>query len=79
MSGPNSENLSLLTAEAFGAFERARRQCGALGATLDQAGNALNVAGLPDLCRQLEKLIELHRLVSVRVDVLAKRVGEGGV
>lgn len=69
--------ISLYEAEAAGVLRRAHGHATALGAALDEAAGVLARGGLADHQRHLERLRELERLVTVRVDVLAKRVAEG--
>lgn len=62
---------------AFAALRRGEEHGKALEAAMAEASHALAEAGLDDLVRQLEKVIELQRFASVRVTLMAQRVARG--
>lgn len=69
---------TLFEAEAAALLQRAVENGQARGALLDQASSVLRAAKLDDMVRALDKLRELERVVAVRVELIAKRVAEGG-
>ena len=72
----SEDQRSLLEAEALVAAERAVGLTHAAEKALDAAANALLVASAPGY-RDLEKVRELHRLATVRLEVFVRRLGEG--
>lgn len=74
---PTIRTPSLFEVEAVAALHRATGHASALGSALDEAANALASTDLEAHARFLEKVRELHRYVSGRVDALSKRVTEG--
>jgi len=72
----SAEQRTLFEAEAFAAVERALGHVRATTAALEQCNSALHCGESPG-SRDLEKVIELHRLAGVRLEVFARRFGEG--
>ena len=78
MTAPTAtEQKSLFEAEASGHLENARASARALAIHLDAAGNALRAGALPQ--RDLEKVAEILRLGSNRLDALAHRLATRGL
>lgn len=71
-----SEQTSIFEAEALAAVERALGFVRATEKALDQAANAM-LCGSAAGYRDLEKVRELHRLATVRLEVFVRRLGEG--
>ena len=72
----DSESRSLFDAEAFAAVERAQAAAKQTERTLAEAAAVLLRSGHSRLS-DCEKVQELHRLVSVRLDVFARRLADG--
>lgn len=64
-------------AEAHAALQRAAGHVSATDAALAEAVYALDNGDDPDLPRQVEKARELHRLFSVRLASITRRLAEG--
>ena len=76
MSDPTQ--LSVFEAEAHGAALRAAGHVTATANALVEVGNALDMANLSGLACEVGKVVELHRLCSVRLAGIIRRLGEGG-
>lgn len=73
----DAKPLPIYEAEAAGVLRRAHGHATALSRALDEAACVLAMAGLDGPRQQLEKLRELERLITIRVELLAKRVAKG--
>ncbi len=75
MSAPD-ENRSIFEAAAYSAILRASGHVGAAATALTEVGQTLDPANLPNLSRELDKVIELHRLCAARLAGIVRRLGE---
>jgi hypothetical protein len=64
-------------AEAFAALHRVAAHTGATANALSEASNSLEATDRADLCRQLQKAAELHRLFAARLAAVLRELGAG--
>lgn len=69
--------ITMNEAEAASVLQRASGHAKDLAAALGEATSAVERTDRDDVARALGKLIELQRLVAVRLDLLTKRVAAG--
>ncbi len=67
----------LYEAEAFAALQVVAAHTTAMTNAMTAAANALGATERDDVAKQLEKVTELHRLVSARLAGILRRMGEG--